>query len=403
MNVEYYIFAGFVGLMLFALIFWFKKTPRATPPRKEAEELAEKEGKLFRLYQNLEDMMDSFEAYVEQQTSGIGKQMSAMMQAEQRVDELAGRIEPAVRKAQDNYEQASAALAKAEVLATELSEKLESKQAELEERQRQFEQRLAEQPVIVERPAMQQAEAMQTLPEQQALPVVANAEAKQRRKLEPIVARPVEEQMPVYEPSIEIETLQSTQPVDTELPFTPIAAKPVVIKAVPAAEATQAGQLQTEPLQAVEPVQAVQPVEPVQSVTSSQAQAQLVRKIAEAKKNRQLQKQDGEAVAEVVARPVEPAQVPKFEAALPEYDIRSEKLSLASGEGKYQTYTRPAPIKQAAGKAEITPMEGDGEQSRKQQVIDLHNDGLSAEEISRQLGVAKGAISFILDLQGKLQ
>ena len=45
--LSYFIFAGFVGLMAFALMFWYKKTPKATLPRQESEMLAEKEGKLF--------------------------------------------------------------------------------------------------------------------------------------------------------------------------------------------------------------------------------------------------------------------------------------------------------------------------------------------------------------------
>jgi hypothetical protein len=61
MDITYYTFAFFVFILLSVLIWFYGRVTR----KKADPGSAEKEQRLFRLYQNIEDMMGSFEEYAE--------------------------------------------------------------------------------------------------------------------------------------------------------------------------------------------------------------------------------------------------------------------------------------------------------------------------------------------------
>lgn len=394
LGFEHYIFAAFIAAIVFALLFWYKKTPRATLPRKESEMLAEKEAKLFKLYQNLEDMMDSFESYVDQETAQIGKQSESIRQAEIRVDELADRIEKAINNTEDKFNQATDAADKAEILAADVTTELRKLRTEARDAADRAEAAQAAHAEIIaraarKRPERDEADAPPARQERgPQVQAVDAAESKERvlRKVAPVVARPAEgeEQQHVFERP------EPVQAADTDLPFTPIAG----------------------------------------GGNASDIRAQLVKKIAAARKHREEEAARAaaasqpmaasQAVADIQPMAMQPAAAQAgFDTALPEYEASSDALNVVGNvAAKYQSYSRPAQVQQGAEmdhvlaatagtvkKASFPKEGGDDskETSRKQQVLELHNGGMTAEEISRELGVAKGAISFILDLQGKLQ
>ncbi len=66
---EWYFFAVFVFLLAALLIWFYKRTPRSQ--KKREEKSFEREAKLFKLYQNIEDLMDGFEEYVEELQSSF--------------------------------------------------------------------------------------------------------------------------------------------------------------------------------------------------------------------------------------------------------------------------------------------------------------------------------------------
>ncbi len=66
---EWYLFAVFVFLLAALLIWFYKRTPRSQ--KKREEKSFEREAKLFKLYQNIEDLMDGFEEYVEELQSSF--------------------------------------------------------------------------------------------------------------------------------------------------------------------------------------------------------------------------------------------------------------------------------------------------------------------------------------------
>ncbi len=68
---EWYLFAAFVFLLAALLVWFYKRTPRSQ--RKREEKSFEREVKLFKLYQNIEDLMDGFEAYVEELQRTLGQ------------------------------------------------------------------------------------------------------------------------------------------------------------------------------------------------------------------------------------------------------------------------------------------------------------------------------------------
>lgn len=80
MNYTYYLFAFYVFLLVCATIWFYGRVMRRSKAKDGAEE---KERQLFKLYQNVEDMLGGFEAYAEEAKAAIDerlKQAEALME-----------------------------------------------------------------------------------------------------------------------------------------------------------------------------------------------------------------------------------------------------------------------------------------------------------------------------------
>jgi hypothetical protein len=81
MHWSYYVFAAYVFLLICAVIWLLgrvlKKSKKASGTQQTNHE---KEQKLFSLYQNVEDMLSSFEEYVEEAKSDTDKSMAKMQE-----------------------------------------------------------------------------------------------------------------------------------------------------------------------------------------------------------------------------------------------------------------------------------------------------------------------------------
>ena len=73
MNITHYMFAFFVFVLICVCIWLFGKVMRGGS--KDDKNNYEKEQRLFKLYQNVEDMMSSFEEYVEEAQSKIDESL----------------------------------------------------------------------------------------------------------------------------------------------------------------------------------------------------------------------------------------------------------------------------------------------------------------------------------------
>ncbi len=79
--MEQYGFVALGAVLLFLILYWYKKTPRPVSPAQTQEKLFEREARLLRMYQNLEDLMDSFESYVEEEQGKIAAERKAVEEA----------------------------------------------------------------------------------------------------------------------------------------------------------------------------------------------------------------------------------------------------------------------------------------------------------------------------------
>ena len=106
MDWKAYLFAGFVGLLAAAVVFMIDRLKRS---RHSSEDMIkEKERRLFTLYQNLEDMIDSVEEYVEEAKESIEKDKNRMSEMLQRAERLAANLaEPRPRRAAKDDEKTS--------------------------------------------------------------------------------------------------------------------------------------------------------------------------------------------------------------------------------------------------------------------------------------------------------
>lgn len=384
---EYIVLAIVVALIAFVLLYWFKKTPRSVSTRQETEMLAEKEGKLFKLYQNLEDMMDSFESFVEEETQKVSEQRAMVERVEERVTSLTERIEIAAQTAEEHYLRATHASEKAERLAARAASDLRKQiAADKEEEERQDSRPERTTKDVSARPA----ERREAAPAVQRREEPRQPEVRNNPALEPIVARPA------VEPQ-RAEKEQAAPPKKVQAPL------PEMKVVKPEEQANV--QVPFQPMEA----QAVQ--------HDNAAQAELIKQIAAVQQQREAERVRREKAMQQVEmqRPATPqaaAPTPQadaapahFETVLPEYDMQvSQEAIPTTG---YHTYSRPVPINAAAmtrmeSPAQPTMMQP-AEGLRKQQVLEMHNGGMDAEQISRELGVAKGAVSFIIDLQQKVQ
>lgn len=76
MDITHYSFAFFVFLLACLLIWFYKRMSRGG--KKTDQGSYEREQRLFRLYQNVEDMLNSFEEYTEAAKAEIDKNIEKM-------------------------------------------------------------------------------------------------------------------------------------------------------------------------------------------------------------------------------------------------------------------------------------------------------------------------------------
>ncbi len=108
MGYEPYIYALFIFGLLCVLVVLYRRAG-STGRRAQAEQDTEraKQERLFKLYQNIEDMMDSFEGYLEQsreqmqsERARMDEQLAAVEALCQRAEAVRERLERAEREEQ---------------------------------------------------------------------------------------------------------------------------------------------------------------------------------------------------------------------------------------------------------------------------------------------------------------
>jgi hypothetical protein len=118
MPFEYFLFAFFVFVLAAVLIVLYRQL--GAPQRKaQADEAARSQGererqeRLFRLYQNIEEMMDSFEGYLEQSREQMQAEHARMEEQIAEVRALCDRAEALGERLDHAEAQGSAAQAHA--------------------------------------------------------------------------------------------------------------------------------------------------------------------------------------------------------------------------------------------------------------------------------------------------
>lgn len=98
MKPEYYLFAFYIFVLISLLLLIVLRIVSAQKGRRAAtEEEAgrekEKEERLFRLYQNIEEMMDNFEGYIEDTRAQMETMKTEIQQQAASMNELLARVE----------------------------------------------------------------------------------------------------------------------------------------------------------------------------------------------------------------------------------------------------------------------------------------------------------------------
>lgn len=75
--------------LVFVLVYWYKKTPRKPSLTEQQQRAAQRETRLLNLYQNIEDLMDSFELYVQQQQKDLDRRQDELTAAIAKADQAA--------------------------------------------------------------------------------------------------------------------------------------------------------------------------------------------------------------------------------------------------------------------------------------------------------------------------
>ncbi len=92
MGFEPYLFAAFLFLLICVLLFLYRRfivLPNGKKASAEAEAQGrEKEERLFRLYQNIEEMMDNFEGYLEDTREQMESVKAEVARQQQQIGEL---------------------------------------------------------------------------------------------------------------------------------------------------------------------------------------------------------------------------------------------------------------------------------------------------------------------------
>lgn len=99
MGAEVYLFAIFVFVLLCVLLILYRfmiigaKQKLTKESDEDAAAKKEKEERLFRLYQNMEEMMDNFEAYIEETRESVEAAKADMRRQAQTISDLIARAE----------------------------------------------------------------------------------------------------------------------------------------------------------------------------------------------------------------------------------------------------------------------------------------------------------------------
>ena len=101
---EFYLFALFVFALLLVLLLLYWRLiviPRGRKPKNDdvLEKEREKEERLFRLYQNIEEMMDNFEGYIEDTREQMESLKAESARQADKAAELLRRVETTEAKA----------------------------------------------------------------------------------------------------------------------------------------------------------------------------------------------------------------------------------------------------------------------------------------------------------------
>lgn len=92
-NGSFYIFAVIIFLMILLLVWLISRMVRNNKKDNPLRDAQEQEARLFKLYQNLEDMMDSFESYVLEQQETIDEAVNRVMDVEKRLQSVYARLD----------------------------------------------------------------------------------------------------------------------------------------------------------------------------------------------------------------------------------------------------------------------------------------------------------------------
>lgn len=99
MGGEIYIYSIFVFILICVLLLIYRglillpKNRKAAAAEEESANDKEKEERLFRLYQNIEEMMDNFEAYIEETREQFEAAKADMQQQAAVINDLIKRVE----------------------------------------------------------------------------------------------------------------------------------------------------------------------------------------------------------------------------------------------------------------------------------------------------------------------
>ncbi len=86
MDFSVFLFAFFVFVLLCLLILLYSRQRR--PKKNGTDDIAEKEKRLFKLYQNLEDMIGGAEDYIEEAKSSIEKDKEEVSAIKEKIREV---------------------------------------------------------------------------------------------------------------------------------------------------------------------------------------------------------------------------------------------------------------------------------------------------------------------------
>lgn len=96
MDYTHFLFAFFVFILLFALLFTYNRLKAKTPNSGASPEAQGRERQLFALYQNLEDMLSGMEEYVEGARAEIAEKLEQAQEKCKLAEELYAKLNDAL-------------------------------------------------------------------------------------------------------------------------------------------------------------------------------------------------------------------------------------------------------------------------------------------------------------------